>query len=342
MDVKALEALGLDRHGSGLRQFGMIWAVTALLFIFAAIFTPSTLTGNSLLAMLPFASILALVAIGETLVIQHRGLDFSVGGIMSLVIVVMTKFPNNSDGQIGTAVLICLGIVVLSGLVSGMAVVVFNMPSLVATLGVSTILAGIAQGYSGGSVTSAAAGLSAFSRDRWIGIPASAVIALIVVIVVSLYVNKTTAGRRFVAIGANQAAVRASGIRLIVTQVGIYVGAAVIYGIAGVLYTGYLGTPAISGGDQYLLTGISAVVIGGTALTGGRGSVVASAIAALFLEQLSQVVFALGAPASTQYIVDAAAIAAAMLVRPLISDGAWRRALHRSRHEGQPAARTGQ
>lgn len=331
IDGNALRVLGLaGRHARGFRQFGMIWVATALLFVVAAIVAPSAITGSSLLAILPFVAVLAIVAVGETLVIQQRGLDFSVGGAMSLTIVIITKFPQTHS--LFLAIVVSLAAVAVAGLISGFAVVIFNMPSLVATLGMNAVLAGVAQAYSGGTVTSATAALNNFMTSRPAGIPASVWIALGVVLVASFSVSRTTVGRRFVAIGANSEAVRANGTRLMWNQVGTYVAAAVCYGIAGIVYAGYLDTPAIDAGNQYLLAGVSAVVIGGTALTGGRGSIIASAVAAFFLQLLSQVIYALGASASTQYIVYAAAIAVAMALRPLLSARGPRRALGRRRN----------
>jgi|SRR5579875_1779529 len=321
LDSRLIEFLGLNAaRKRGVRQFGMVWAATALLMIVAAFIAPSAVTGTSLLSMLPFASVLAIVAVGETLVIQQRGLDFSVGGAISLTIVFMTKFPQGHT--LFLTIVVALAVLALAGFLSGIAVVVFNMPSLVATLGMNAILGGVAQWYSGGTVTAATPDLNSFMTSRALGIPTPAWIALAVIAVVSFAVGRTTSGRKFVAIGANVEAVRVSGARTMWNQVGTYVFAAMCYGVAGIIYTGYLDTPAVNGGDQYLLSGVSAVVIGGTALTGGRGSIVATAVAAFFLQQLSQVVFALGASASTQYIVDALAIAAAMVLKPLIGGDA--------------------
>ena len=296
-------------------QFGMIWVATALLFIFSAIFAPSAASGTSLIALLPFVAILAMVAIGETLVIQQRGLDFSVAGAMSLTIVIMTKFPQQHHGSLTSAVLLCAAVGIASGVVNGIAIVVFNMPPLVATLGTNAILEGVAQGYSGGSVTSATRGLNSFMISSPLGVPVSAWFALALALVAGFAGAGTTTGRRFVAIGANSSAANAAGLRLARVQIGTYICAGLCYCLAGIVYTGYLGTPDINGGTQYLLTAISAVVIGGTALTGGRGSILATLAACLFLQQLSQVVYALGAPVSPQYIVEAGAITVSMMLR---------------------------
>jgi ribose transport system permease protein len=329
VDQWALRLLGLRNPASQARQFGMIWIALVLLFVVAAFFVRTAVSSATLLGMLPWASITAIAATGETLVIQQRGLDFSVGGAMSLTIVIMVRYPSGANGRVGTAIVISLIAVLISGLVSGIAVVVFNMPSIVATLGVNAMLAGAAQGYSGGSVAGAAAGLNSFMIGSTLSVPNPAWIALVVVFTVSLCVNRTTFGRRFVGVGANVSAIKASGVRLATIQIGSYMAAGLCYGIAGIIYTGFIDTPAVNGGDQYLLAAVAAVVMGGTALTGGRGSILATAAACVFLQELSEVVYALGAPAATQYLVEAGAIALAMVVRPVLErrshrSGGWR------------------
>jgi ribose transport system permease protein len=305
----------LSRARFGLGQFGAVWVALVLLVVLAAFFAPSAITPSSLLAMLPFAAILMIVAVGETLVIQQQGLDFSVGGAMALTIVIVTKLPNGDNDRLAVAIVVALVACLVAGLVSGIAIVVFNIPPLVATLGVNALLIGTAQAISGGSVTSATPELNRFMIDNFLGLPVSLWITLLILAVAAVIVRQTVGGRRFVASGANPRAARAAGVNTSLQRVVTYAGAAVLYSLAGIVYTGYLGTPDIYGGNQYLLAAISAVVIGGTALTGGRGSLLATAVACLFVQLLTQVVFALGAPTSTQYLVTAAVIAIAMVIR---------------------------
>ena len=123
---------------------------------------------------------------------------------------------------------------------------------------------------------------------------------------------KTTWGRKLVAVGSNERAARAAGIRVTLIKISGYVGAALCYSAAGVVLAGYVSTPNTNAGNPYLLPAIAAVVVGGTALIGGKGSVVGTAVGALFLSQLTQLVLSLGAPSSTQLIIQAAVIAIAV------------------------------
>jgi ribose transport system permease protein len=141
------------------------------------------------------------------------------------------------------------------------------------------------------------------------------IIAVIVVGLVAAVIRTSVVGRRFVFAGANPTAARAAGIRVTTYVLSTYVIASIAYGGAGILVAGFLGTPGISAGDQYLLPTIAAVVLGGTSLVGGTGSVVATAAGALFLTQLEQVVLGSGAAASGQFIIQGAIVALGMGLR---------------------------
>ena len=136
-------------------------------------------------------------------------------------------------------------------------------------------------------------------------------------LVVAAVMRWTVAGRRFVAVGASPVAARAAGIRVRNYQVATYVLASLAYGGAGILLAGFLRTPNIDAGNSYLLPTIAAVVLGGTSLAGGTGSVVATAMGALFLTQLEQVVLGLGAAESTKLIIQGSIIALGMALRTI-------------------------
>ena len=292
--------------------FTSIWVVTIALYFFAAVLTPSVLNATAQRAMAPSVAVLAIVAVGQTLVIQQRGLDFSIAGVMAISIAIVARVGGDGSG-LPLALVLCALTAVAVGLVSGVAVVFFDLPPLIATLGVNALLVGIALGYSGGGSQNVAGSLNDFMIGDSLGIPHPIWLSLVVIIVVAAITARTFSGRRFVAIGAGALVIRAAGGRVGLMQIGTYVVASLCYAVAAVVYAGHLGTPAVNGGQPYLLQAITAVVLGGTALTGGRGSVVASAVASLFVVQLLQVAYAIGGPPSTQYLLEAAVIAAAVL-----------------------------
>jgi ribose transport system permease protein len=318
-----------------------IWPATALLFLVSPLVAGGSDGTSALRSTLPFAAILAIIGIGQTLVIQQRGLDLSVPGIVSLSAILVTKLSNGSDSGLLTAVIVVIAASALAGLVSGLAVTRLCITPLVATLGVNALLLGtILQITGGSSSASAPPGLASFAFGRVLGVSYLVLIALALVAGVAFVLRRTMAGRRFVAIGTSAAAAHAAGMPVRRYRLATYSIAAVCYGVAGVLVAGYLQTPGLSAGNNYLLPSIAAVVLGGTSLAGGSGSVLATAVGALFLTQLQQVVFGAGAPASVQLLIQSIAIGLGMALRSV----PWRRWFGGSRHPliraAQPSADT--
>jgi ribose transport system permease protein len=304
--------------------YAAIWIATGLLFALSPLLVSGSVDETALLAMLPFAAILAIASIGQTLVIQQRGLDLSVPGMITLTAVLVTKYPNgDGDKLLGGIALVALACV-CSGLVSGIAITRFGITPLVATLGVNALLLGTVYQITGGTATwSATNGLSSFSVNKTAGIPNTVIATVLTVAAVAAAMRWTVAGRRFVAVGASPPAAFAAGIRVRDYQVATYILASLSYGAAGILLAGFLRTPNIDAGNSYLLPTIAAVVLGGTSLAGGQGSVVATAIGALFLTQLEQLVLGLGGAESTKLIIQGSIIALGMALRVIPWRKVW-------------------
>ena len=303
-------------------RFSAIWVATAVLFAVSPLLASGSVSHSALLSMLPFAAILAIAGIGQTLVIQQRGLDLSVPGMITLTTIVVTRIPHGHDDRLPEAIGVVLLACIASGLISGIAVTWLSITPLVATLGVNALLQGVVfQITSGASTSAAPPGLANFALDKTLGIPNAVLIAAVAILLVAGIIRSTIVGRRFVAVGASPAAAHAAGVRVKTYEVATYVFASITYGAAGILVAGFLGTPGIGAGNDYLLPTIAAVVLGGTSLVGGVGSVVATGIGALFLTQLEQVVRGMGAPSSVQFVIQGSIIALGMAVGAV----QWRR-----------------
>jgi ribose transport system permease protein len=292
-----------------------VWAMTAALFAVSPLISPGVLSRSSIDSLLPFAAILAIAAVGQTLVVQQGGIDLSVPGVMSLAAVTVTNHADGKDDKLLSAVVIAVVVAAAAGLASGVLVTYVGVSPLVATLGVNSLLLGLVQHISNGSPTEAAPRLDSFVTGKALGIPVTVLIAVPVVLVVTVLVKRTTAGRHFEFVGANPSAARAAGLSVSRARLTAYVGAGLAYGIAGVVLAGFLRTPGIFVGNSYLLPVIAAVVLGGTSLAGGTGSVIATAGGALFLTQLNQVVLARGADTWVQYVMQGAIVAIGMSAR---------------------------
>ena len=256
--------------------------------------------------MLPFAAVLAIAAMGQTLVIQQGGIDLSVAGMLSLTVVIMTRYPNGDTGKLAVGDPARVRRDAGGRVISGVIVSWIGVTPIVATLGMNALLYGGVIQVSDGFLPTTTNGLANFASGRLAGIPNTIIVAVVLTALVGLIIKRTVVGRRFEAVGAGLLGARAAGLGARRYQLGAYVGAAALYCTAGILLAGVVHTPSVFQGDSYLLPSVAAVVLGGTSLLGGRGSVVATAVAALFITQLDQFVLETGAAQAVQNLVDAA------------------------------------
>lgn len=276
---------------------------TIILYLASAFFAPTSVSKVAQLGMLPFAACLAIIGLGQTLVIQQGGIDLSVAGAVSLTVVIVTWGPDRNDDRLLPAVAAAFGAAVITGLINGFLVTKTKLNSIVATLGVNALLYGVMMGLSGGSPRRTTERLSHFANDKTFGLPHSIYFGIILTIVVTFLLKRTVFGRRFEAVGANPRAAHATGLKIIRYQIGAYVAAQILYCAAGVILGGVISQPTAYQGDDYVLPSVAIVVLGGTSLLGGRGFPAASALAALFLKQLDMFVLSLGVPYGVRTIV---------------------------------------
>jgi ribose transport system permease protein len=266
--------------------------------------------------MLPFAGVLAIAAIGQTLVIQQGGLDLSVPGTFSLGVVLVVVVPGGESSHLILGLLVVAAAGLGAGLLNGLAVSRFGITPLVVTLGMNGVLLGVQQQVTGGTINhTATSNWSDFVGHKLLGVPLVAVIALVVSLVVATLMRRTVAGREFELVGAGPRTAAAAGLPVARYQIAGYALAGLCYAMAGALLAGFLGRPQLDAGDEYLLPTIAAVVLGGTALGGGRGSVIATVGGVLFLAQLDQLLQVLGVSEAVQNVIQGAIVALSMGLR---------------------------
>lgn len=285
------------------RGMKTVLAGTVILYIASALLAPTSVSKVAQMGMLPFAACLAIVGLGQTLVIQQGGIDLSVAGAVSLTVVIVTWGPDRNDDRLLPAVAAAFGAAIITGLINGFLVTKTKLNSIVATLGVNALLYGVMMGLSGGSPRRTTDRLSRFSNEKIFGLPHSLYLGIIFTIVVTILLKRTVIGRRFEAVGANPRAAYATGLKIVRYQIGGYVSAQILYCVAGVILAGVISQPTAYQGDDYVLPSVAIVVLGGTSLLGGRGFPAASAVAALFLKQLDMFVLSLGVPYGVRTIV---------------------------------------
>jgi ribose transport system permease protein len=313
-----------------------IWAATVILLIVSWFVQPQSLSYGSLAGMLPFAAILAVVAAGQTLIIQQGGIDLSVPGMVSLGVVMLTRIPNGDEAKLPLALLLAFVALVGTGLANGLIVNKVGITPIVTTLGMNALLFGAVIFISGGTPRDTTALLQAAITGTFLGVARAVWIAIVVLVIVAMVVKRTAAGRRFEAVGASRAAARAAGFPSARYEVAAYVGAGLLYFLGSVLLAGVVKTPSAFQGNNYLLPSVAAVVLGGTSLLGGPGSVIATAGGALFLTQLQQLLRTTDLNAGVVLIVQAIAIAVGVGVHSVRRDAFRGLTVARLRRRGQP------
>jgi ribose transport system permease protein len=310
-----------DRSGLGARALGSrsapIWLATLALFLVSPLVAPGSLAKAPLLSMLPFAAVLAIAAAGQTLVVQQRGLDLSVPGMMALGAVLCTNLPQVHGWSLASAAIAAVAATAVVGCLNGLLVTVFGVTPLVATLGMNVMLLGTVFSVANGTPSGATPALNQFALDRTLGVPNTVLIAVVVLAVAGVVTHRSVIGRRLTAVGVSERAAAAVGVRVRTYQVVAYTFAGLCYGTAGVLLAGYTKTPALFLGDSYLLPTVAAVVLGGTALSGGLASVVSTGVAAVFLTQLGQLLRTLGWSDAQQLIAQSLVLLVVVLARVL-------------------------
>ena len=287
----------------------MVLVGIALLGVAGLLFAPSSVSKGAILGMLPYAAVLAVAALGQTLVVQQGGIDLSVPGAISVTVVISTHQANGQDSRLFGAAMLALGVVLVAGVINGYLISNRGLNPIIATLGMNALLYSVVLGLSGGIPRGTTRLLADIAGESTFGIPNSVYFAVAAVVLVTVIIKKTVVGRRFEAVGASPPAAWAAGLRAKRHGMAAYVWAMVLYWLAGVLIAGIVAQPTAFQGDAYLLSSVAAVVLGGTSLLGGRGYPVATALAALFLVQLGQFVLALGVTTAIRTLVEAAALA---------------------------------
>lgn len=300
----------------GRSSLGLI-ALLCVGFVIA----PLTFSGGVWLGMMPFIGILGVAAIGQHIVIQQRGFDLSVGGIMSVSAVLISS-QLDTDAAPGFVILAMLGVLLFGafiGTLNGIIVSYVNVPPLVTTIGMNTIMMAIALQLSGGVPSASPQTLVNMTSARVIGLPLPFIIMLIITVIAVFLMNRTAIGRRFVAVGVSPAAANAIAVSTRRYKLGTYAAAGTLFAAAGLMLAGVLSSPAVHSGTSYMLATLAAVVIGSNPLNGDRGSVLATIFGAVFLTYLNQLVLILGFNYAVQNIVQATIVLAGVAIPTLLS-----------------------
>lgn len=279
-----------SRHGGvleRLKAMQSVWILGVLVVIVAAfgIMSPTTfLSAGNLTNITQNVSIWAVLAVGMTFVIITSGIDLSVGSVLVVSSVVAAKVMEAMGEQGWAAAVVGLACAVVTGLfwgvLNGFLVAKAKVPPLIVTLGTLSVALGIAQIITGGLDIRSAPDVLVdnIGYGRVAGIPAISLIALLVVVIGGIGLHKTRFGRYTYAIGSNEISARRVGISVDRKLIQIYALSGLLAGFAGLLSLAQYGTTTIAGQSLTNLNVIAAVVIGGTSIFGGQGSMFGSMV----------------------------------------------------------------
>ncbi|SFN81082.1 ABC transporter permease [Mycetocola miduiensis] len=305
--------------GSVGRNLGLVIALVVL-FIIGTITAGERFANiDNVLTILRLASIIGVISIGMTFVITAAGIDLSVGSVMGLATVVASltavQLAATQTSWI-LMVVVALAVGAVAGLVNGVVIAYGNVVAFMATLAMLVGARGLAELISGRRtqiVTNT--GFLEFTRGSLLGVPLLIWIFVIVAIAAWILLNRTTFGRRTVAIGGNAEASRLAGIKVKRHLVMVYMLSGLTAGIAAIMMLGRTTAGTSTHGTLYELDAIAAVVVGGTLLIGGRGTIVGTILGVLIFSTLTNIFTQNNLDTSVQAIAKGLIIVIAVLLQ---------------------------
>ncbi len=299
------------------RRFGFLQALRGipilgpvLALILACIFFSTQsgrfLTGNNVSLILQQVVVVGTLAIGQTLVILTGGIDLSNGMIMALSSVLMTGLFANAGMDPYLAVLVGMAVCVAFGVLNGWLSTAIGLPPFIVTLGTYSIAYSLVRIYTTATITSVPPALLFFGNTFRIGSTAityGTIVMLVLFLIAWFVLRSTPAGRAIYAVGDNPEAARLAGIHTSRVLIAVYTVAAVSYGIAGLLLVGRIGVGDPNAGQTGNLDSITAVVLGGTSLLGGRGEIMGTLVGALIIGVFRNGLQLMGVGANYQVLI---------------------------------------
>ena len=307
-----------------LSQLGPFIALAVACGVFG-LTTDTFLSGANFALILQQVMVVGVIAIGQTLIILTAGIDLSCGMLMALGSIVMTKFAVEYGLPVPVAVLAGVGVTTLFGLLNGLLVTRIKLPPFIVTLGTMNVAFAITQLYSEAqTVSGVPESMTALGNTFEIaGAPIAwgTVLMLVLYGLSAYWLRDTASGRHVYAVGNNPEATRLVGIPTDRVLLGVYVLAGVFYGIAALLTVARTGVGDPNAGQTENLDAITAVVLGGTSLFGGRGLVLGSLAGAIVVGVLRNGLTLMGVSSVYQVLITGILVILAVAVDQLSRKG---------------------
>ncbi len=293
------------RHAEAIR-----YALPAYLCFLAVVVVTQFVTGHAILnwtyynSLLVLSSFLLILALGQGTVILTGGLDLSVPWTIGLCGILLTGMVNGQDGPLLYALPLVLAVGALIGLVNGVGIALLGLSPIVMTLAMNGILQGAALLYSQGTPAGYSAPLMRwFMTAKTLGVTPVVFLVIAFMILSVVLLSRTPFGRRVYGIGNGERVAALSGINVERTLIAVYMLSGLCAALVGSLLTGFSGQASLGMGDEYLLPSIAVVVVGGTLITGGRGTYVGMVGGVLLLTALQTLLAGTTLPYATRAIL---------------------------------------
>jgi ribose transport system permease protein len=297
-----------------VRNLGLV-AVLAVLVVVGTLTSDTFLTQANIENILVSSSVIGVVTVGVTLVIIGGGIDLSVGAIVALASVWATTVQTQSYGPV-VMILCALTVGIVTGLVNGVLIAYGNLVPFIVTLAMLVSARGLAARIAQNrtQIVTDQTIINIATNDI-LGIPVLIWILAVVVALGWILLNRTTFGRRTIAIGGNAEAARLAGIDVRRTTTLLYVISGLCCGIAAVMIMARTTTGSSTHGELYELDAIAAAIIGGTLLSGGRGTIVGSLLGVIIFATITNLFAINGLSIEAQNMVKGGIIVAAVLIQ---------------------------
>jgi ribose transport system permease protein len=319
----------------------LVLVIVAIAAFFASQ-SDTFLSAGNISNILLQSSAIAIAAVGMTFVISAGWIDLSVGSLINVAVVIALSVSGvtsaaNGDSSIWTYIVIFV-VAILGGVFNALLIQFLKVHPLLVTLGTLTLFRGIALHITGGGNRAADGVIQILGREQIFGIALPIVIALAVIVIGDVTLRKTTFGRHVMAIGGSQRSAIETGLPINRVRLYVFMISGFCAALAGIIIVGRIGTVQTSLGSGFEFTIITAVIIGGTSIFGGKGSVVGSALGALLLTLIDNGLNRIDASIYVYDVVRGLVLVGAVLADSLISGRLQRFAASRRKKSLAPRA----
>lgn len=301
-----------DWKASVVNSAGMMLVLVGLI-VFFALKSPRFLSADNFSMMAKQIPAAVVVAVGMTFVLIIGHIDLSVGSVLGLSGAVLGLCLDRFQWPLPLSIAACLMVGLITGAANGLITIHWKLPSFIVTLGMLEIARGLTFMVTDMRTLYLGAKIEGLAKASWGGLSLLFLLSMAVMVLGQVILSRTPGGRHLIALGANKEAARLSGIRTTRLKLAVFVSSGVLCSVAAVIQTARLASANPNSGAGMELEAIAAVVIGGTSLMGGRGSVAKSFLGVLVIALLSSGLAQIGAQEPAKRVITGCVIVLAVV-----------------------------